>query len=60
VAEKRQILDNLQVNSEVFENSIEIRCQISMVPYKSTKEILNLELPPGYKTRQQVKSTNYK
>jgi hypothetical protein len=42
VAEKRQILDNLQVNSEVFENSIESRCQIPYETYKSINVIMTI------------------
>ena len=43
---KRQILDKLQVNLVIFNDRIEIRCQIPMEPDKSTNVILNLELPP--------------
>jgi hypothetical protein len=57
---KRQILDKLQVNLVVFNDRIEIRCQIPIDLGKSTNLILNLELPPGYKTRRRAKSTNYK
>jgi hypothetical protein len=42
---KRQILDRLQVNLVIFNDRIEIRCQIPMEPDKSTNVILNLELP---------------
>jgi site-specific DNA recombinase len=45
LALKRQILDRLQVNLVIFNDRIEIRCQIPMEPDKSTNVILNLELP---------------
>jgi hypothetical protein len=57
---KRQLLDRLQVNLVVFKDLIEIRCKIPIESDKSTNLILNLELPPSNKTRQRVKSTNYK
>ena len=48
---KRQVLDKLRINLVVFNDRIEIRCQIPIDPGKSTNLILNLELPPSYKTR---------
>ena len=41
---KRQILDKLQVNLVVFNDRIEIRCQIPIEPDKSTNIILTLGL----------------
>jgi hypothetical protein len=41
---KRQLLDRLQVNLVVFNDRIEIRCQIPIEPDKSTNIILNLRL----------------
>jgi hypothetical protein len=41
---KRQILDKLQVNLVVFNDRIEIRCQIPIEPDKSTNVILTLGL----------------
>ena len=49
---KRQILDKLQVNLVIFNDRIEIRCQIPMEPDKSTNVILNLELPALRKYRR--------
>jgi hypothetical protein len=44
---KRQLLDRLQLKLVVFNDRIEIRCQIPIEHDKSTNLILNLELPPS-------------
>ena len=57
ITAKRQIMDRLRVNLVVFNDRIEIRCQIPIEPDKSTNVILNLGLPSGDKTRRRGKST---
>jgi hypothetical protein len=41
----REIMDRLRVNLVVFNDRIEIRCQIPMEPEKYINVILNLDLP---------------
>jgi hypothetical protein len=45
ITAKRKIMDKLQVNLVVFNDRIEIRCQIPFEPERSVKAILNLEIP---------------
>ena len=47
MAEKRQILDRLQVNLVVFNDRTEITCEIPMEAEKYINVILNLGLVPA-------------
>jgi hypothetical protein len=58
ITERRQILDKLQVNLVVFNNRIEIRCQIPIAPEKSVNAILNLEMPLFHKQRRNKTGLN--
>jgi hypothetical protein len=42
-------MDRLQVNLVVYNDHIEIRCQIHMEPEKYINVILDLEIPPLHK-----------
>jgi len=46
---KLEIMDRLRVNLVVYNDHIEIRCQIPMESEKYINVILNLELPPLHK-----------
>jgi hypothetical protein len=52
ITAKREIMDRLRVNLVVFNDRIEIRCQIPMEPGKYINVILNLELPEFRKFRR--------
>ena len=45
ITAKREIMDRLRVNLVVFNDRIEIRCQIPMEAERSVNVILNLEIP---------------
>ena len=46
---KRGIMDRLRVNLVIYNDHIEIRCQIPMEAERSVNVILNLEIPPLHK-----------
>ena len=55
---KREIMDRLRVNLVVFNDRIEIRCQIPLEQNESINVILNLELPPFPKLRREKSNLN--
>ena len=55
ITAKREIMDRLQVHMVVFNDRIEIRCQIPIEQDKSIKVILNLVLPSTSKRQIKIK-----
>ena len=55
ITAKRKIMDKLQVNLVVFNDHVEIRCQIPIEAERSVNVILNLEIPLFSKERHCTK-----
>jgi len=53
ITAKREIMNRLRVNLVVFNDHIEIRCQIPMEAERSVNVILNLEIQPLHKHRRE-------